>query len=1658
MARTNVVLITGALLGAFGAGLLLGRSIDRGETALFDSAGNSLVAPEVRRSQDTPTHPFQQVRDEDAARPGTTADVEGDDANGGADFGYRRLTLNTNGDEPRACLQFNAPLDTSGETNYEDYIRLTPQTKPAISVDGVSLCMTGLEFNAEYRVQLRAGLVNAEGDRLSRSQEVTVAFGDKPAYVGFAGNGVVLPRLEADGLGLETVNVSQLKVRVFRVSNRSLARKSILAGKATGEDEYGYVFEQENGEDVGVKVFDDVIDVASAPNDLVSTVFPLGAALPDLTPGAYFIRLEDVSPGAPDNRAAQAWRWVMFTDLALSTYSSSEGVDLIARSISTARPRAGVELHLIAQNNDILARTVTGADGAARFEKAAISGDAPLTPKMIMAYGPQDDFAVLDLTRAPLDLSERNIGGRAATPVVDGYVYFDRGIYRPGESVHITGLLRSADGRAVDRPSTVIITRPNGVEAHRERISEYDIGGYSFRYDVPSSAPRGLWTVRVDADGVGQTAVETFAVEDFVPQRLEVAIEMDETTPMRADERREVGVKSRYLYGAPAADLQVEGEARLRLDPNPFPDFKGYRYGPADARFTERFLPIENGKTDGAGETTLTLDVADTPGHPAPLRADLVVGVVEPGGRVVRESARIPVRPLERYVGLRLAGGKRSVGQGASTQIEAVILNRLGGAEAGTLEWRLVEEEYWFDWYRQNNAWRWRRSFRDILVAEGRLETDAGGPGLLTQQLDAGSYRLTAIDPQTKKSTDLRFYVGWRSYESGADTPDQATLSVLSDQVTPGARARLFLDPPYAGEAVITVATDKVHLVQRLKVDQSGREIIIDTDPAWGPDFYVMATIVTPRSPSERPVPRRAMAVAHVGFDMSPRTLNIALGAPDLVRPRQDIDIPIQITGTDRREEVMVTLAAVDEGILRLTKFASPDPVAHYFGKRRLGIEVRDDYGRMLDANLGAAQRFGGDQIGGEGLTVVPTKTVALFNGPVTLDDNGAAVITASIPDFNGELRLMAVAWSADKLGAASQPLTVRDPVPALLSLPRFLAPGDTAEARLLVDNVDGVAGPFQVDLKGQGPVEAAVSREIELAKGEQAQEGLEVKSGRVGVGSMTLSVAGADGFRVAHDYPIQVRTPYFPVTQISTSRLSPGESVELNRTLIEPFIDGSTHVAVSFSPLRGVDPGPLLDALYRYPYGCTEQLTSSAMPLLFVDALGAAAGRGPEYEVRPRVQRAVNKLLDRQSPDGAFGLWRVGDNASTGWLGAYVTDFLFRAKEEGYAVPQAALDKAYAALEKVSRRLNRWTYVSYRQNVQEGAWTTDTNDRLIRRSAAYAFYVLARAGQADLSDLRYMHDSFIDKIDSPLARAHIGAALILMGDRARGLNAFEKAREALGYDNDGDYYQTKLRDAAGVLALLSEVQGAPGVDEVSDAFDQFMKEPQRLHTQEKAFVLLAAQAMLRASGPVSLSRNGRDMDGLSPTPRFFAASDELADGLSFQNTGEGPIFANVSVYGSPSAAPAPEEQGFSLEKRLLTRTGEAVDLSGIKQNDRLIVVVSGEPTGERLHPLVIADLLPAGFEIEAILTPEDAARGNGQTDGPYGWLGKLSRMKTAEARDDRFVAALDIRSSRFTAAYLVRAVTPGEFAFPGAVVEDMYRPGVFARTQSGRLTIAPAE
>ena len=1650
------LMAAGLVIAAFGGGVLSAKGVDW----LAKPAAESAAAPGAQGWS-----LFGKPRDAKAARRGIPK-PEG--------FAVWRHRIDTSANQPAACIELTRALDPA--KSYADYVLISPDLggTPAVTVKGSELCIGGTGF-ADRRVTLLKGLPAKTGETLAANADVDFTFGERPPFVGFAGEGVILPREDSDGVGIETVNVSRLSVEVWRVVDRNLVRKSISAPDPTAEGEWPGDYGSDSPDDEGRVVWKGELPVATqGAGERVTTVFPLGAVLKEMKPGAYVIKVRDASGGRSikseggeddydPNPPAQARRWVVFTDMALSAYDGSEALDVVVRSLKTAKIMPNVRVTLVARNGEDLAVAQSDAQGRVRFDRPLLDGEGAADAKMVMAYGAQGDLAVLDLDRAPVDLSKQGIGGRTedsgvsgrtTQSAIDGYLYADRGIYRPGETVHLNALLRDREAKAVkDRKGAIVVRRPSGVEYKRYPFDKAPLGAVPVDIALPKSAPRGRWLARLEIDGLDKPAGElSFQVEDFAPQRLAVTAVGQEAVPLKASETRNIDVTARFLYGASGAGLQTQGEARLRVDPNPFPAFEGYQWGDQREPFAEKFLEIGQTVTDGEGRAVLALSSEEAGDTPQPLTASFTASVFEPGGRPVREGLDLKVRTKAVYLGAKIDQGDAGGSGDPTMLIDLIAVNAAGQriAAPGTT-YTLISENWDYDWFQQDGRWQWRRTSRDVVVARANVNLAAGQPTRISRRLGWGDYRLEMTGPGGAKSV-IRFASGWGAPAKDVEAPDFVRVSAGAKPYAQGDTVEITLKPPYAGEAQIAVATDRLIDLKTVTVGKDGATVKLKTSAAWGGGAYVLVSVVQPRDPVASPKPRRALGLVYVPLDPKDRKLSVELNTPAKIDSKALVEVPITIKGAGFGGRARVTLAAVDEGILQLTKFQSPDPVKWYFGKRALTLNYRDDYGRLLDPNLGAPANvnFGADGIGGEGLSVTPIKTVALWSGVVETGLDGKAVIKLPAAQFNGELRLMAVAWTDTAVGSASKPLTVREAVVADLALPRFLAPGDKAFATLELHNIEGKVGAYVAELTSGGGVLAPFKKAFQLALGQRVAEKIPFSApGRAGIGQVGFKVSGP-GFSTAKDYPIQTRLGWSPITRTTYELQQPGTAFTPASSLLAGLAAGDVTLHVSYSPFRGFDPAPIANALSRYPYGCTEQTVSAAYPLIYA----------AEVASDPKLKRssvalagAVGRLLDRQTLDGAFGLWRVGDGEADPWLGAYVTDFLLEAQKAGTPVPQEAIDRALSAMRQVSRP-EGWASVSYRMEYPD--WWAGGSDaskkateRMRSRASAYALYVLAKGGRGDLARLRWWHDVQMKTEASPLAKAQVGAGLAMMGDKARARSAFRQAIAALGYRDEADWYQSPLRDIAAVTALAYEAGETDLARGLQKRLENAVKDPDSLNTQEQARLLQAAHWMLKAAGAIRIDAEGaQPLTAVGGAPRW--AVGKLAE-ARFVNAGKGALWRTVTVTGTPVAPPPAEDNGISLSKRLVGFTGGAVDPSALTQGERVIVVVSGRSGQSRSMSLVVDDPLPAGFEIETVLGPDDAQ------SGPFKFLGELSSADVQEARDDRYVAAMDLAGKGdFTFAYVARAVTPGDFLLPGAQAKDMYRPSLNARTGASRTVIAP--
>ena len=1554
--------------------------------------------------------------------------------------GFRVInhTIDADSANPRACVQFSDPLVKMG-TDYAPFVTLNGAAPQSVEAKGSEICVEGLQHGQRYKLALRPGLPSSVGESLEGQVDLDLYIKDRSAMVRFTGDSFVLPSTARRGIPLVSVNTTSANLKLYRIGDRGIAPLLTSSQFLTQMD--GYSAQRLQNEE-GELVWQGTIDIQSDLNKDVVTSFPVDEALPQRKPGVYV--LTAVSPDAKSEEwDAQATQWFVVSDIGLSTYTGTDGLNVFARSLASAQPLIGVELQLLAKNNEILGTAITDTDGRANFSAGLVRGTAAMVPAVISAKNGDADYVFLDMTRAGFDLSDRGVTGRAAPGAIDILAWTERGIYRAGETVHASALSRDNAANAIEKlPLTFVFKRPDGVEDRRMISDGANLGGYMLDLDLQANAMRGTWTMQIFTDPKGSPIAEKqFLVEDFVPDRVEFDLSSD-AKALETGQPAPVSVDGRYLYGAPAAGLNLEGEIALKPT-RETADFKGYFFGLADEQASEDTrIPLEDLQPlDANGKTTFNVSLGEVPSTTQLLNANVVVRMQEAGGRAVERTLTLPVKSEGSMIGIKpeFSGdlGENSV---ASFNVIAVDANGQKQSMQG-LTWKLVSVQRNYQWYRDGSSWKYEPILSTKQIANGKVDVTADG-GAISVPVTWGRFRLEVETAEADGPTSsVEFDAGYYVEASSTETPDGLEIALDKENYVPGDTAKLKVSSRFAGELLVTVGAESLLATTKASIGAEGGEVDIPVDAKWGAGAYVTATLFRPGDAQETHMPMRAIGIKWLNVSPGDRKLAVKLDAPQKIEPRKPLNIALQVAGAGANENAFVTVAAVDVGILNLTRYEAPDPDNWYFGQRQLGLEIRDLYGRLIDGSQGATGKL---RTGGDGAQMPiqgnpPTeKLVAFFSGPVKVDAEGRANVSFDIPQFNGTARVMAVAWSKTGVGHATSDVVIRDPVVVTASMPKFLSPGDKAALRLDIANTDAPAGDYQVQVTTNPAVEVdqpAAAQTVNLTAGGKSDLTLPLTGIHPGDGVVSVKLSNAAGLSLEQSLNVPVRPATLPMTVRKPVKLAPNASIKVDAELLAGSILQGASVSLNVTRSAAFDIPALLMTLDRYPYGCAEQTTSRALPLLYMSELAGKSGIAEDGEVQKRVQEAIYRVLAYQSSSGSFGLWSPGSGDL--WLDAYVTDFLTRAREQKYDVPEQSLVQALENLQNA---------LSYDVNVKDQG-----------NEIAYALYVLARNRKAAISDLRYYSDTKLVEFPTPLARAHLAAALSLYGDAQRSQSIFTNALQQSSLVTNVSLvrsdYGSSLRDDAAVLALAAESRPVPPIiPQLSKIVAGKWESKQYTSTQEQTWMLLAARAIQDGDSDLKLDINGAAHTGGYASR--LTGDELLAAPVTITNGTPEAISAVVTTVAAPSQPLPAGGDGFNIERTYYTLDGAAANVSQARQNERYVVVLKVTENNRWPSRVLVTDLLPAGFEIDNPGLVSSASLTN------FDWIGEVEAAHT-EFRSDRFVAAFDRQASdsnEITLAYVVRAVTPGNYSHPAASVEDMYRPQFSARTATGRMEVVSAQ
>jgi uncharacterized protein YfaS (alpha-2-macroglobulin family) len=1642
-----------------------------------------------------------------------------------------------------------------------------------------------------YAVKLAAAPAGSDRAKFPRPTSLSVFvpdhqpsvwFENDSGYLGSQGNRTVLAH---------AVNAFDLVVRVRRLYDNNL-------------DAWRNATDGRSEEPFAEPIAERVIRLPHKKNDKQDVRISLDEILPHGTTaidGAYRIELVSKS-GASSNAdydGEDAFNYrrgrhyggggmfastvVTLSDLGVSAKSGRNSTTAWVTSLSTAKPLANVRVRVFSNKNQPLGEASTGADGLATIPLATpADGESPAVLIADRAGESEaSQLTWLDLRDARLNLGgDADTGGRAyLRKGYEAFVYTDRGVYRPGETVHLRAIVRGPDN-ATPRPFPVTfqIVRPDLKNWRAQTATLDKDGSAGFEIALPADLPTGKWTAKIGLPGTGSAGdkspakwfgTATFQVEEFIPDRMKVELSLGnrdrERVSLTGDNATlNVDLQADYLFGRPVSGNPAT--LVTRVDPVDFrpAGWSGWTFGDA----ADTAGPLGVGKPFGRrsdqptaelgakGHKTWNVNVLDVIGNgeavegtpnaspsrraknSAPAKTEsapyagawrftATASVLEEGGRAVSATRSIDVDLSAFYVGVR---PPQQLVRPAQPSEFAIALLTPDGKPAPTaatdpaqLESTLYRETWNNSLVRDGSSYRYEstRVLEPVDATDAatvRLNDSAHGVCTVTPP-DAGSYVLRIHYAETGVVASVAFYAGDGAWDDqiSRENPEQlevvllppggqdafadaigkrdvrrllhlaaAPFSAPPDRFRGGERPRVLVRSPFKGQLLLSVETDSVVSTKIIDMPASQVTVPIDVTDACRPNAYVTATVIRAIDPNAKWRAHRASGVTRLRVDNDDDRLNVAIATPREIRPATSLDAAVRVTDSTGAPvaNAAVTVAAVDEGICRLTNFTTPDPFNFFAGVRALAVATADLYGQLMPEvakpdKTSSPGGDGGDD--GEGRYRSPVaakrvKPVALFSGVVRTGPDGVARVSFSVPQFAGELRLMAVAYHDAQLGSSDARTLVRSPLLVQSSWPRFAAPGDRFTVPIVVfNNATGggnAAGEAEVRLEVSGggdgkqpPLKFAdadangrVSRKVSIAPGGQGTTVVDVIAlERTGVARVRLvATLGSEQFEETVELPVRAASPTLSRGGYATA--SPDQPARLE--IPSGLLDGTGTLRVNVTPWPDLQLPQGLDYLDRYPYGCAEQTISGLFPLVYLDDVGRriAPHVFEPDNVKDKVQSGVVRLLGLRTADGGVGMW-PGDRSSWSWASIYAAHFVVEARTAGHAIPDDLFDGllgyARAALAKGG------------------------DDAGLLEAQAYACYVLALAGTPDRATMSRL----AEVLKSAAARTaddahavpthaqfHLAAAWLAAGrkDLAESLipkllPAPRKTREQAG--NVG----SPVRDRAVMLSTLLAVEpDRPDLPALAQALADEGRSGRWQSTQDTAFAVMAIGRYLKQAAKsepfdsVELWQAGSRVAGAKsgePLAWNAGGSPRSSDPLEIRVVGTTKSRAHVSWLqtGVPAQPPADASSGITLRRRYLNERGQPLRNDAVHSGDLVKVELTIRPTTE-LDNVVIEDLLPAGLEIEnpRLLTQAPAAA-----------LAKTSKRSNEPAtfeprridmRDDRLILMGDLSAGAQTYMYAARAVAPGTFVVPPVRAECMYDIGTSAVAGGGRtLHVVPA-
>jgi len=1521
---------------------------------------------------------------------------------------------------------------TLDEKKLKDFISTEPSKKLNFSVSENNLRIeTDLGNIQTVELKIKKGLSGLYGGVLEFEYEQEVSMVNVNPSINFADKkGKYLMLGGEENLKVNAVNINEVEVEVSQVFKNNILHFLNQYGYYYYYDEYDYYYNPSYYVgNYGESIYQEKIKLPEGQNWLKSFTVNLNKALGQKYKGIY-----TVSVRSAEERWRNDSKMVAISDLGIISKIAEDEIYIFVNSISSARPVTNAEVNIISTNNQTILTGKTDGDGVAIFKDVKKMTEG-FHPRLVVVEK-DEDFNYLDLSETMIETSRFDVGGLTQYAAdFNVFLYSPRNIYRPGEEVQLSAIVRNDKIQVVkDVPLIIKIVTPIGkiFEEYKKDLNEQ--GSFELKFSLPVYSQTGSYSADVYTGSKQLIGSYKFSVEEFVPDKIRVNVKSDKEKTKPGD-KVTIDVTAEFLFGAPAAEMRYEADIQLTHKSFQSKNFKGYVFSNSSITNTVVQNTFLEGSLDAEGKTKIEYNIPFEIQSNGVVVGTAYVSVFDLTGRTVTRTSSFDVYPKDYFIGIKSTDYYYGVNENinfnliAANKDDKQIDNFAAKAKLVRYEWQTV--------LKKDNSDKYYYASEEKEIAEWEKDITINGPTKFSFVVSkSGKYELRISKKGSSDYEKNIFYAyGWGSSTAGSfevDKEGKVEIVFDKDQYEPGEKAKVLFTCPFSGRLLVTLERGNVYSYQYIEVNTRSAELEIPLNDDLMPNVYVTATLFKKHSKDDTAPFLVGHGFASMKVIRNKNKLPVSISAQQKIKPNTTQQITIK---TEAQKDIYVTVAAVDEGILQITNFSSPDPFGFMYAKRPLKVDSYNLYKLLLPEIVSISSSPGGDDMEKQlqkrttPISVKRFKLLSYWSGIKKTNSDGTVTVSLNVPQFNGEVRLMAVAYTGSRFGSGEAFMKVADDLILEPQVPRFLAINDSLVTPVSVINTTNETANVDVTLKVEGPLKITSSTKkslkIEPNSTKSVTFGIVAQS-QVGAGKIIFETSGLANIKEEIDIAVRPVSPLMVETGSGTI----GAGKEIKIDIPKNFLKGTQNTSVTISKFPAVKFAKQLKYLVGYPHGCTEQTVSKLFPQLYFEDLAKLVApelyrtNNPVYYVN----EGIRKLESMQLYDGSLSYWQ--GYASTSWWGSvYAAHFLLEAKKAGFNVSESLVNKLLKYLSVEAKKLSTFDYVTYTP-------TGRTVKKIANKEILYSLYVLALAGEGDIATMNY-YKSRPHLVSKDMVYLLAGS-YALMGRWNTYYEIVPNAFEPEKTDRlTGGSFDSDIRANAIMLNVLLEVD--PANKQIPSIIKYLTQNSDRMYsTQERSFAFLALgkAASLNADADVTVDIlvNGSSINKFTGKD-LTAADDKMnTSEIILKASGKGEVYYFWNAEGVKVNEKVKEEDSYVQVRRSFYnyKTGRLIPDNRFYQGELIVSKIELTGMDRNAENIVITDLIPAGFEIEN-------PRLNPATE--LSWLPKIPmNIQYMDIRDDRLLLFTNLnRNKTNDFYYLLRVVNQGTYQLPVIGAEAMY-------------------